>query len=312
MQRFYKASSYLSKRIYQAAKAVPAEIAKNISEIRLRAGKPLSFISFGSRFFVSAGGRLTEIPSGELLTVSSADIKESFARICEYSVYTYTKNIASGFVTVGGGHRAGIYGTAVYEKNEIASVRDVGGINLRISREFKGCAEKMLSLLGGENSGSFLLCGAPATGKTTLLRDAARLLSNTYFKKVSVIDERGEIAAVCRGTAQNDVGIQTDVLDGYLKSDGIMQAVRSLSPEYIICDEIGADDDFDAIMYGINSGVNFAAAVHASVPGELYAKKGMSRLLKSGAFSSAVFLESGAPCKIKKIYKISESGEICQ
>lgn len=312
MQRFYSASSYLSKRIYQIAKAVPSEIAKNISEIRLRAERPLSFISFGSRYFVTSVGRLTEIPSGELLIAGSADIKESFARICEYSVYTYTKNIASGFITVSGGHRAGIYGTAVYERNEITSLRDIGGINLRISREFKGCAEKMLSTLSGENTGSFLLCGAPSTGKTTLLRDTARILSDTYFKKVSVIDERGEIAAVSRGTAQNNVGIQTDVLDGYLKSDGIMQAVRSLSPEYIICDEIGADDDFDAIMYGINSGVKFAAAVHAAVPAELYAKKGMSRLLKSGAFSSAVFLESGEPCKIKRVYKISESGEICQ
>lgn len=311
MQRFYRASSYLSRRIYQAAKNVPADIASSVSEIRLRMGKPLSFISFGSKYFMTTSGRLTEIPYGDMLCVSETDIKESFARICEYSVYSYTKNIAAGFVTVGCGHRAGIYGTAVYEKNIVTCIRDIGGINLRISREYKGCAENMLSILGAENCGSFLLCGAPCTGKTTLLRDASRILSDTYLKKVSVIDERGEIAAVSRASAQNDVGIQTDVLDGYLKSDGIMQAVRSLSPEFVICDEIGANDDFDAIMYGVNSGVKFGAAVHASNPGELYLKRGVANLLKSGAFSFAVFLKSGLPCKIDRVYKISESGEMC-
>lgn len=306
MQRFLKAAGYLSRRIYTAVKPLNEDFLKSVCEIRLRAGKPLSFVTFEGISYLTASGRITGIPGGSVFTVSAADVKESFQRICEYSVYSYSKNISAGFVTVGGGHRAGLYGTAVYDSSGISGVRDIGGINLRISREYKGCAAQLTSELFSENLQGFLLCGAPSTGKTTMLRDISRLVSDTLFKKVAVIDERGEIAAVSKGQPQNDVGLNTDVLDGYRKSEGIMQAVRTLSPQLIICDEIGSADDYEAVHFGINSGVAFAAAIHASNEAELKNKPAITELIRCGAFGKIAFLQSGKPCCVEKIINAAE------
>ena len=306
MQRFLKAAGYLSRRVYTAMKPLDKSFLQSVCEIRLRAEKPLAFVTFEGISYLTASGRLTGIPNGSVFTVTAADVKESFQRICEYSVYSYSKNITAGFITVGGGHRAGLYGTAVYDGSGISAVRDIGGINLRISREFKGCAAQLTSEIFSEKLQGFLLCGAPSTGKTTMLRDIGRLVSDMLFKKVAVIDERGEIAAVSKGVPQNDVGINTDVLDGYRKSDGIMQAVRTLSPELIICDEIGSAADCEAVRFGVNSGVSFAAAVHAGDETELKSKPQITELIKCGAFSEIAFLVSGKPCCVEKIITAEE------
>ncbi len=306
MQRFKRAAGYLSRRIFTALTQLDEDFLKSVCEIRLRNSKPLSLVTFSGIYYLTETGRVTGIPKSSLFTVNGQDIKESFQRICEYSVYSYAKDISAGFITVGGGHRAGIYGTAVYEKGSLVSFRDTGGINLRIAREFKGCAQNIAGEIFSDELKSVLLCGAPSTGKTTMLRDIARIVSDSMGKKVAVVDERSEIAAVSRGVAQNDVGINTDVLDGYSKSKGIIQAVRTLSPSFIVCDEIGTSDDVQAVMHGINSGVCFAAAVHACNEWELKNKKEIVKLTEAGAFSKIVFLESGEPCSVNKIIDVKD------
>ncbi len=309
MQRFLKAAGYLSRRVYNTLRLLDEDFLKSVCEIRLRAGKPLSLVTFEGISYLTTSGRLTGIPGASSFTVSSAEIKESFQRICEYSVYSYSKDISAGFITVGGGHRAGIYGTAVYDGDRVTGVRDIGGINMRISREFKGCASELVTAAFSEGVCGLLLCGAPSTGKTTILRDASRLVSDMLMQKVAVVDERGEIAAAVKGTALNDVGVNTDVLDGYMKSDGIIQAVRTLSPKLIICDEIGGKSDCEAVRFGVNSGVAFAAAVHAADEEELRNKAEIVGLIKNGAFKKIAFLKSGKPCCMNKI--ISAESLIC-
>lgn len=299
MQKVLKAAGYLSRRVYACVKEIDPSFLKNVREIRLRADKPLALITYDGIFYVNSAQRVTSLVSEGIFTVTQNDVKESFSRMCEYSVYSYAKDIQSGFVTVGGGSRAGIYGTAVYEGGSLGSVRSISGINLRIAREIKGCADELMALTQKGGLHGVLICGAPSTGKTTLLRDFSRQVSDKMMKNVAVIDERGEIAAVSKGIAGSDVGINTDVLDGYLKSDGILQAVRTLSPDLIVCDEIGGADDCAAIASGINSGVRFAAAVHAGSESELIRKKNVMRLLRAGAFEKIVFLKSGAPCVIE-------------
>lgn len=304
MKRFFKASGFLSKRVYSAIGSLPEDFCKRVCEIRLRAGKPLCLVTFDGCMYITLTGRLTGLLNAQLFTVTKADIKESFNRLCEYSVYSHTNDIASGFITVAGGHRAGVYGTAVYSDGKITGVRDVSGINMRVAREFCGCGESLMQSFGSDISNGFLLCGAPSTGKTTLLRDCARILSDSMFKKVAVVDERGEIAAVSHGEAQNNVGINTDVLDGYIKAQGIIQAVRTLSPDVIICDELGGQEDAQAVINGVNSGVVFISSVHATGVDDIKSKPHLCSLIRTGAFSKLVFLKSDVPCEINEIVSV--------
>lgn len=232
------------------------------AEIRLRAGR--------RAVAVTAEGDMQ--PCSEPFTAE--DIADCFAELCRYSVHSYSNEIAEGYITLDGGHRVGICGTAVMRDGRIETLRDVSSLNIRIARQVRGCAGELHERLFREPC-SLLLAGKPMCGKTTLLRDLTRLLGGRF--KVVLIDSRNEISASVRGTPTLDIGLNTDVLCNCPKSEGIFLALRSLSPEIIICDEIGRD--YDAVEQCLFCGVKLIATAHAGSTEELERRQGLSALV---------------------------------
>ncbi len=266
------------------------DVENRVQEIAMRTGRPLSIYINGEQLYLTPRGTLTrEIFEGNTLSLSSAEVNECFNNLCGYSVYSHLNEIKEGFITIKGGHRAAISGTAVVSNGEILNIRDISTVSIRIAREIIGCGETIAKDIVS-SSGGLLLCGAPVSGKTTVLRDLARLISSKYSKRVSLIDSRGELASVLKGVPQNNVG-SCDILDGYPRNKGVEQAVRCLSPEYIICDEIGSSEDARAIVSGVNSGVSFVATLHAASREELLLKRNAEEILRTGAFSKVIFLK---------------------
>ena len=162
----------------------------------------------------------------------SPDIQDTFHRLCGYSVYSFKDAINKGFITVKGGHRAGVAGTAATDDFQVTAVRDISCINLRIAREIKGAADGVFNHAFANGLEDIIIAGPPSSGKTTVLRDLARQLSGTergIFAKTFVCDERGELGAVYSGIAQNDLGINSDIITAYPKSEGIIIGIRSFA-----------------------------------------------------------------------------------
>lgn len=225
----------------------------SITEIRLRAGRPAVRVDiFGDMKICSE-------------TLSAEDIGECFAEICRYSVHSFQSDIAEGFVTLDGGHRVGICGTAVKSNGKIEFLKNISGLNIRIAHEVRGCSDELFARVFSDEPKSLLIGGKPLSGKTTVLRDLARKLGEN--KRVTIIDSRNEISASVCGAPTLDVGLNTDVLCGCGKSEGIMLALRSMSPEVIICDEIA--DDGDAVQEALYCGVKVIASAHGGSASEL-------------------------------------------
>lgn len=235
----------------------------DIAEIRLRAGRCAAAVTVEGKII-----RCSE-------PFSEKDIADCFAELCRYSVHSFSREIAEGFITLDGGHRVGICGTAVMSGGAVASVKDISSLNIRIAHEVKGCAEELYDRFFSGGLRSLLLAGKPMSGKTTVLRDLSRIIGNE--RRVALIDSRNELSATVRGLPTLDVGENTDVLCGYSKSEGIMTALRSLSPDVIICDEIG--NDFEAVEQCLFCGVKIIAAAHAGSLDELSRRRGTDRLL---------------------------------
>lgn len=304
--RFSQASGCLSSQLYRRIVPLADRLCNDAMEIRLRVNRPLTVVCSDVTYFVTRQGGLTSTPiSNNMLNVTKGDISDTFHNICNYSVYSRQNEIVNGFVTLQGGHRAGISGTAVVNGEVITNIRDISSINIRIAREYRGCAKRLDEKVNGTEG--ILICGAPCCGKTTVLRDYVRILSTERGMNVSLIDERGEIAGVTSGVFQNDVGF-CDIYDGYRKSEGMMQALRSMSPDVIACDEIGADDDVCAVEHSINCGVKVIATVHAANAAELKRKRNMIRLISDGAFEKIVFLSDRT--KAGEIIKVMQAGDI--
>lgn len=256
----------------------PYEMCENITEIRLRTGRNIS-VRIASENILLGG-----------YIASKEDIEYSFKAICNYSVYSYSRELSEGFITLKGGHRVGICGTAVTENGKVNNINYISGLSFRIANEHKGVADKIMSNIFNKEKCGIIIAGAPLCGKTTVLRDLCRQLGNKH--KVSLIDERGEIASVYKGVPQNEIGDFTDVFDGYPKSEGIIMAIRTMSPDYIFVDEIGTDEDYNAILRSVCCGAEIIATVHASSLTALKKKDNIDKLLKTGAFRYIVFLES--------------------
>ena len=287
-KRFLNASSVLSVELYKVLSSAPDSITSKAQEITLRLNRPLCVECNGKRYYFTENNCVTDtLFDTKMVEVTERNMFETFQNICNYSVYSRQNEINNGYITLKGGHRAGVCGTAVLNDKRIINIKDITSINIRIARQIIGCSKEILSAVDVRKG--VLVCGAPCSGKTTIIRDIARQLS--YECKVSVIDERNELAANVNGVFQNDMGM-CDVFDSYIKSDAIVQAVRSMAPDVIVCDEISTEKDIEALTCGLNSGVSFIATMHADNAKELYNRPIASYLLKSGAFSTVVFLRS--------------------
>lgn len=268
-----------------------------IQEIRLRSGKPVHLLENGRERMLPGSGFL-----------SAGDMQETMEFVSRFSMYAYEEEIRQGFLTIRGGHRVGIAGKTVLSQGMIKTIRNISFIHIRIACEYRDCARGLLSYVY-ENGRllSTLIFSAPGQGKTTLMRDLIRLISdgNSFGspKTVSVVDERGELAACDQGVPQNDLGKQTDVLDGCPKTLGMRLMLRSMAPSVLAVDEIAGGDDVDAVFEAAGCGCAILATAHGESLDRLMEKEGFRRLMKSGVFDRYIQLENnGNPGKWSHIY----------
>lgn len=229
---------------------------------------------------------------------NQGDIQDIFSILCDYSVHSYNEEIKRGFITIDGGIRIGICGTAIYDEEKIVGIKDISSLNIRIPHEILGFSDKIIHL---HKNGGILIIGPPCSGKTTLLRDLARKLSEE--NKTVIVDERSEIAGVVKGVSSFNIG-KASVLNGFYKKDGIIFSARAFSPQIIICDEFGGKEDFESAMFAMKSGCNIIASMHAFDFDDFISKPESEKIIKSGIFRHFVFL--GKNCKIGKVMDLGE------
>lgn len=289
------------------------EAYQNISEIRIRKNGPVQIVKSGEAFYINEKGEFhKDVRQGMNLTAEEFD--ELFKHICRHSVYAFEEELKNGYLTVEGGHRIGIVGQTVWEGQKMISIKNLNALNIRIAHEIKGASDVVLPYLFTEQGlKSTLLVSPPGCGKTTLLRDIIRKISNgNRFSpplNVSLIDERSEIASCYLGIAQNDVGRHTDVLDACPKAMGIMMVLRSMSPQVIAVDELGGREDYDSLRQAFYLGCNILATIHGTDFERLKNNPYIKELLKKGGFERIVFLQKRNGEK-QTIVICNEKGEV--
>jgi stage III sporulation protein AA len=272
--------NYLPDRLASQINKIPAE---GVTEITLNVGCPLIIRTLNSEV----------IPNADI-KLAREDLSECMRKLSRNSVYAFQEEITLGYITLPGGHRAGICGRGIYEKDRIINITDISAISIRVSREIKGCSDSIIPYLVTDGGDCFnmLIISPPGMGKTTLLRDIIRNLSKRSMR-IGIADERGEIAACHRGIPQNEIGMRSFVMEGMQKQYAMMYLLRTMSPHVIATDEIGGDEDTDAICRLMNCGVRVIATAHGY--GTADESKGgyLTKILDKKLFERIIVLGGG-------------------
>ena len=274
-----------------------------LEEIRIRSNRPL-ILKFNDN----------EEIFDYIVTVE--DLIETLQKICENSIYSYQSQICNGFITIRGGHRVGISGNVVIENGKIININYISSLNFRIAKEINGCSNKLLKyVINMENNNIYntLIVSKPGVGKTTILRDLVRRISNGIEQinfqglNVGLVDERGEIAAMYKGIAQNDIGMRTDVLSNVKKDKGMKLLIRSMAPQVIAADEIGSKEDVEAIKEAVCSGIKGIFTAHGSSLDDISVNPSIKDLLMSHVIERIIFLDNKkVKGEIEKVYALNK------
>ncbi len=283
--------SYLPARLRRIMNEVSAGDRRSLTEVRLRSGRPVSFVyPYGSRFLTDNGELTASYMNKACVKVTSSEIAETVEALCKYSVHSCKRELSEGYFVPAGGIRVGAAGTADTSVGGV--LRDFSSLNFRLSREVIGCADEIYRLC--DNCTGLLVCGGVNSGKTTMLRDLCRMTGNRY--KAVLVDERNEISASSGGNIGFDIGAMTDVIVGQERAKAINSAVRTLSPDVIFCDEISVPADAEAILSAFGSGVRFVATMHAGSYDELMQRSVGRHLIEAKVFEYAVILRGSGCC----------------
>ncbi|TCS96396.1 stage III sporulation protein AA [Hazenella coriacea] len=284
----------LPPSIRELIQSLPRTILGCLEEIRVRQDRPLEVITSEQSWFVSQNCQLTLQPKESVLP-SREDCRKMLNLISNHSLYTMEEELRRGYVTVEGGHRIGLVGKVVMDQGKVKHLRDVTGFNVRMARQVIGVGEPIIPYLFHDNQvENVLIISPPQCGKTTLIRDLARIASTGHeqfaSRKVGIVDERSEIAGCVHGVPQHDIGPRTDVLDACPKAEGMMMMIRSMSPEVLVVDEIGRKEDSDAVHEAIYAGVHLFTTVHGKSIEEICHRPILSGLIREGVFRRMIVL----------------------
>lgn len=275
----------------------------NLNEIRLRARQKIILKCINQEIILD-------------VIVTTKIILDILLNISKNSIYAIQSDINNGYVIIRGGHRVGICGEVVYVDGKIKNIKNISSLNIRVARQIYGCADTVLpEIVSNGKLLNTLIVSPPGCGKTTLIRDIIRQVSNGVEainlkgKNISLIDERGEIAAVYNGVPCLDVGKRTDVMSNVDKSIGMKMMIRSMAPDIIATDEIGKKEDIIAIKEAVLSGVNVLFTMHGDTIKAILKNPNIKELLDLKIFSKVILLSSGrVPGIIEKIYDVKDIG----
>ncbi len=285
---YYAAVERLPGRWGAWLSAVPSHTAQQITGVRLRSGCPVGVTCGGSNLFLADSGRLVQ--RGTMLpALSHKELQECFVSLCRYSVFSYEDQLRRGFFTLPGGHRVGVAAQAAWREDTLLQPKNITSLAMRIARPMPLQQRDVWMQLLAQYMAAVLIVGPPGSGKTTVLRGLAGLLSD-MGRRVAVIDERCELFPVDADGFCLQQPWNCDVISGLPKGVAVQQALRALAPQVILCDEL-APEDMPALQTGLNSGVGFVATVHAVTQTQLRQKMQFQTLQQIRAVTTLVFLQ---------------------
>lgn len=291
--------NFLDPQICNLLSKIPLQCIEKIEEIRLRVERPLMVCKEGKDFYIKNNSELSDKDIDSYI-VKKENIFRTFQILSNYSIYSIEEELKNGFITIKGGHRVGIAGKTVYGNNGLETIKDISSLNVRIARQKIGVSDKLIKYVIKKPNTIYhtLIVSPPQCGKTTILRDLIRNISDGVpqysFRglKVGVVDERSELGGMYKGFPQNNIGTRTDILDGCQKYDGMMILLRSMSPNVIATDELGGIQDIKAIHEAIKAGVKIIATIHGEDLHDICTKPNMKELINENIFERIILLDN--------------------